>query len=263
MDTIRPKSVRDLVPLENQEFMNTLVGVFKDASDRNFPSEMIKRSRTLECPLLVMADSYKAGHYKMYPKAQKMFAYGECRKSMGLEMGLDTQRVLYTEIDETGAEKTKEKTEAVDDRIVVYGMRYIIEQIVSRVITEKDIKCAEDFYRTHYPGEQLYEFPREMFEKINALGHFPVKIEALPEGSVVLPHTPIFFITAEGDYSHFCTFLETILTMVWYPCCVATLSKHTKELIQKSFVANTEDGVNHILLNSRLHDFGFRGCTSI
>jgi hypothetical protein len=28
--------------------------------------------------------------------------------------------------------------------------------------------------------------------------------------------------------SRLCTFLETILTMVWYPTCVATLSRYTK-----------------------------------
>jgi hypothetical protein len=36
------------------------------------------------------------------------------------------------------------------------------------------------------------------------------------------PHSPL------PSRSRLCTFLETILTMVWYPSCVATLSRYTK-----------------------------------
>jgi len=45
---------------------------------------------------------------------------------------------------------------------------------------------------------------------------------------VVHVHTPVYQITSEGVYSHLCTYLETILTQVWYPTCVATLSRMTK-----------------------------------
>lgn len=34
------------------------------------------------------------------------------------------------------------------------------------------------------------------------------------QGTVAYTHTPVFIITAEGEYSRLCTFLETILTMV-------------------------------------------------
>jgi hypothetical protein len=66
-------------------------------------------------------------------------------------------------------------------------------------------------------------------------GYFPVTIEALPEGTVAYVHTPCFIITAEDEYSRLCTFLETILTMVWYPSCVATLSRYTRDLIEEAF----------------------------
>lgn len=46
-------------------------------------------------------------------------------------------------------------------------------------------------------------------------GYFPVKIEALDEGSVVYPHVPVFVVTAEGEFSRLVTFLETLLCMVW------------------------------------------------
>lgn len=92
-------------------------------------------------------------------------------------------------------------------------------------------------------------------------GYFPVKIESLPEGSVVYPHVPVYVITAEKEYSKLVTYLETILTMVWYPSTVATLSRRCKEVIRAAFI-ETVDPENYFLLESRLHDFGFRGCTS-
>ncbi len=65
-----------------------------------------------------------------------------------------------------------------------------------------------------------------------------MKIEALPEGTVAHVHTPVYQITAEGEYTLLVTFLETILTQVWYPTCVATLSRMTKGRSGESFADN-------------------------
>src|SRR5690606_11717432 len=56
--------------------------------------------------------------------------------------------------------------------------------------------------------------------------------------------------------------LETLMTMIWYPCTVATLSKRNKQIIEDAFNTSV-DPDNHNLIESRLHDFGFRGCTSV
>jgi len=233
-----------------------------------YPYEMLKGGRTLECPLTVMADSYKAGHFKMYPPAKAMSAYGEFRKPfefkqvVGLEPAESDGPISMV----NGKNKVKQKEIDLihDSRIIFYGLRYYIEQFLSKRITEDDIKRAEKFYAEHNTGGTPYSFPRKIFNRIEELGYYPVKIEALPEGSVIYPHTPVFIITAEGEYSHFCTFLETMLTMVWYPSCVATLSRHTKTLIKDAFDTSVlKNSPQYGLLESRLHDFGFRGCTCI
>ena len=46
-------------------------------------------------------------------------------------------------------------------------------------------------------------------------GYFPVRIDALPEGTVCYPHTPILQIVASGEYAPLCTYLETLLTTAW------------------------------------------------
>ena len=191
----------------------------------------------VDVPLSVMADSYKAGHYLMYPDAQVMSAYGEFREPMpGMK----------------------------DNRFVFYGFRNIIKTYLEKQWTVEDVDAADAFYSKHNLLNTPYPFPKDLFLKFidENNGFFPVRIEALPEGTVAHTHTPVFIITAEGEYSRLCTFLETVLTMVWYPTTVATLSRHTRHLIEKYFKESVDDAYMY-LLDSRLHDFGFRACTCV
>jgi nicotinamide phosphoribosyltransferase len=212
---------------------------------QKYPGELLPGTRTLECPLTVMADAYKAGHYKMYPDAVEMSAYGSFRKGFEIFQGEGDARADIIQ----------------DSRIVFYGLRYYIQQFLSRGITKEDIERSEKFYSQLNFGHQPASFPKKLFDQIEELGYFPVKIEALPEGTVVYPHTPVFIITAKDEYSPLCTFLETLLTMVWYPSCVATLSRLTKEKIRKHYVQVPDK--DKFLLDLSLHDFGFRGCTCV
>eukprot|EP01118_Nematostelium_gracile_P010368 TRINITY_DN3561_c0_g1_i1.p1 TRINITY_DN3561_c0_g1~~TRINITY_DN3561_c0_g1_i1.p1 ORF type:complete len:508 (-),score=143.22 TRINITY_DN3561_c0_g1_i1:21-1544(-) len=191
-----------------------------------------------DIPLAVLADSYKATHFLMYPEAKKMVAYGEFRSAF--------------------------ESNPSDSRLVFYGIRHIVETYVSKKWTVEDVEKAERFYGTHNAGFTPFPFPKDLFLKFikENDGYFPVKIEALPEGSVVHVHTPVYQITASEPYSHLCTFLETIMTQLWYPTSVATLSRMTKDAIKEAFDKSVDEQ-SMFLLNSRLHDFGFRGCTSV
>lgn len=193
---------------------------------------------TWNIPIAVLADSYKAGHFEMYPEAKKMVAYGEFRK---------------------GFEGDKS-----DTRFVFYGIRHIIENYIARQWTEHDVELAEKFYEQHNAGNTPYPFPKQLFLDFirENNGYFPVRIEALPEGTVANVHVPVYQITATGKYSALVTFFETILTHVWYPSCVATLSRRCKDIIERAFGRSVdEDG--YALLDTKLHDFGMRGCTSV
>jgi len=196
-------------------------------------------------PMAVMSDSYKAGHsVGMYLPCKSATAYGEFRSPF---VGLN------------------------DERIVFYGIRYIVENYISKQWTEEDVEKADIFYKTHNVPFSQYPFPKDLFLKFirENNGYMPIKIEALPEGSVVFAHTPVYQITAgegtkvnDADYARLVTFMETILTQVWYPSNVATLSRHVRKLIQKYF-SETVEQEEYWLLDSRLHDFGMRGCASI
>ena len=185
---------------------------------------------------VVLSDGYKASHFLMYPKAKQMSAFGGFRSP-------------YPGFD--------------DNRFVVYGMRYLVENYISIQWTEKDIEDAQLFYNTYNVGYTPLPFPKDLFLKFvkENNGYFPIKIEALPEGSVAYVGTPIYQITTLNEYSNLVTYLETVLTMLWYPSTVATLSRMTKDIIKKGFEKSV-DPEFFFLLESKLHDFGFRGCTS-
>eukprot|EP01080_Neovahlkampfia_damariscottae_P003703 gene3703-6592_t len=192
----------------------------------------------LGLPISVMTDSYKAGHFAQYPESLKMVAYGEFRKPY---KGLES-----------------------DERLVFYGMRYFVETYLYKQWTLEDVDAADKFYKTHNAGNTPFPYPKDLFEKFvkENNGYFPVRLEALPEGSCIYPHIPVYVITAEKEYSRLCTFLETLLTQVWYPTTVCTLSRKSKQIISDYFDKTCDEDAMW-KLPSRLHDFGFRGCSGL
>ena len=69
-----------------------------------------------------------------YPDAELMVAYGEFRGNF--------------------------QKDPLDSRFVFYGMRYIIENFVAVQWTEQDVEQADEFYRTHGPGNTPFPFPK-------------------------------------------------------------------------------------------------------
>ncbi|EFN59608.1 hypothetical protein CHLNCDRAFT_133026 [Chlorella variabilis] len=153
-----------------------------------------------------------------------------------------------------------------DTRAVFYGLRYILENFVARRWTLQDVELADRFFGSHMaPGYTAFPYPKDLFLKFIAEndGYMPVRVEALPEGTCMHAHVPVFQLTAEAPYAPLCTYLETLLTQLWYPTTVATLSRRCKDLIAAAFEQSVDAGRSSPLLNSRLHDFGFRGCTCV
>jgi len=139
-----------------------------------------------------------------------------------------------------------------------------VDHYLNRRWTVEDVEKAELFYSTHNAGKTPYLYPKELFLSFikEYDGYFPVKLEALEEGTVAPVRVPVYQITTKGKYAKLITFLETILTHLWYPTTVATLSKRTKDVIEEAFDRTVDDNLRW-LLDSRLHDFGFRGCTCV
>lgn len=92
-------------------------------------------------------------------------------------------------------------------------------------------------------------------------GYLPLRIKAVPEGSVI-PIKNVLFTVENTDPNCFwlTNYVETILVQVWYPITVATNSRAMKKFLAK-YALETSDNMEGLLF--QLHDFGFRGVSSI
>lgn len=176
---------------------------------------------------ILNSDSYKYSHWLQYPpKTQNIFSYIESR-------GGDYSKTLF------------------------FGLQAYIREYLSKPFTFEDIYEAEAILSAH--GEP---FNKEgwLSMKRKYGGFFPVKICAVPEGSVVPVSNVLVTVEATDPEFYWVTsFLETsLLRAVWYPTTVATVSFMIKQLI-KDYLEKTGDVAG---LPFKLHDFGARGVSS-
>src|ERR1700679_297977 len=133
-------------------------------------------------PFAVMADSYKGPHHTMYEDAVRTVVYGEFRGPFNKN----------------------------DHRIVAFGIRQIVEDILLHQWTLAELDEAKEFYDHHNVGGTAYPWPEKLFRKFvtENNGYFPVTVKAMPEASVIMPHVPVYQLITEGEYAPLGTFLE-------------------------------------------------------
>uniref|UniRef100_A0A5K3EXP4 Nicotinamide phosphoribosyltransferase n=2 Tax=Mesocestoides corti TaxID=53468 RepID=A0A5K3EXP4_MESCO len=181
--------------------------------------------------LICLSDSYKVSHYVQYPPGTtEVYSYFESRGGKFSET-------------------------------IFFGLQYIIKRyLAGPVVTEQKIQEAKKMMREHFGRDLLNEDGwRYILEKHG--GHLPIRIKAIPEGTVV-PVRNVLFTVENTDPKCFwlTNYLETILVQVWYPLTVATNSLAFKKIIFQ-YLKETSDDLS--LLPILMHDFGFRGVSSI
>lgn len=178
--------------------------------------------------LLLMTDSYKASHFLQYPPGtQGMFSYLESRGGKF-------------------------------DRTVFFGLQYLLRQYLSKPITLQDISEAEEFFKAHGTP-----FPRDGWLRILQKhgGYIPVRIRAVPEGSVVPTHNVLMTVESlDPECFWVVTWIEAFLMRLWYPITVATQSWHIKNMINCFLERTADNPAAEIAF--KLHDFGARGVSS-
>ena len=182
--------------------------------------------------ILLLTDSYKVSHHKQYPpKTETVYSYFESR----------------------GGEF---------DEIVFFGLQYLLKKYLSGVrVTGEMIDEAEALYREHFFGDGKL-FNRAGWQHIVDThgGRLPVRVKAVPEGSVVPVSNVMLTIENTDPRCYWLTnYLETLLVQVWYPTTVATQSRSMKSVIN-DYLHRTGDPAG---LPFKLHDFGFRGVSSV
>lgn len=173
-------------------------------------------------------DSYSTGHYQQYPpKMTYMFSYMEARGGI----------YPYS---------------------VFMMLQYIIKEYLTQRITMDDVLLAQKFYKAH--GVPFnYDGWRHI--AIQCQGYLPVKIKAVPEGSIIPTGNVLLTVeSTDTEVPWIVSWIEDILVRLWYPCTVATLSREIKKNIYSYLVQSSDDPDSEI--DHKLHDFGSRGCSS-
>lgn len=185
--------------------------------------------------ILLLTDSYKPSHWRQYPPGTtKVVSYLESR---GSDEGLD--------------------------KTVFFGLQYFIKTYLEgSVLSEDKIREAERVYEEHLgPGVFNADGWRRMNAKHN--GRLPVKIMAVPEGTVMgLRNVLMTIENTDDEFPWLTNYLETLLVQVWYPTTVASNSRAIRETL-KLYHNQTSDADEDTVLNFQCHDFGFRGVSSV
>lgn len=181
---------------------------------------------------IVKADSYKYSHFLQYrPGTQYVSSYIEAR----------------------GSDRGWNET-------VFSGMQYYLQDMLTRPLVKDQETLDRMARRAALHG---VSFNKEGFQYLldTYAGHPPVRIQALPEGTVVPLGTPLVQIVNTDPRAYWVTsFMETAaLRAIWYPTTVATLSFQIKKII-KEFMLKTAGHTEGI--DFKLHDFGPRGVSS-
>lgn len=149
---------------------------------------------------------------------------------------------------------------AYTDEIVFFGLQAYIKEYLSQQLTIADIVKAE-----RYAKSAMIPFNRAMWERVvdEFDGSVPVKIEALPEGTVVRPGVVVLQVTSDVMPEIVADIETSLLRAIWYPSTVATLSRAIKKTIKRYYDLTSELDINDpMTLACALNDFGARGCSS-
>jgi len=178
--------------------------------------------------IILNTDSYKASHYLQYPPGTEyVSSYVESRGGKW-------------------------------DETVFFGIQAFIKEYMLTPITMKDIDEAEWFFKNH--GEPFNRAGWERIVKVHG-GLLPVRIQAVPEGTVVpVNNVLVQIINTDPQLPWVTSYVETmVLRAVWYGTTVATQSWQIKRDI---LAALRKTAIDEAQISFKLHDFGARGVSS-
>lgn len=189
---------------------------------------------------VLLKDFYKADHRRQYPEGTE---------------------VVYSNMTARGS-----RVPGVD-KVVVFGIQYLIKEYLIR-------RFNEDFF--NQPKEEvLRKYKRRMdnalgkdaistehIGELHDLGYLPIRIKALPEGTLCPMRVP--FLTIVNTMSNFfwlTNFLETLISNVlWHPMTAATIANQYRMILDR-YAEETSDMPEFVQWQG--HDFSMRGHSSV
>ena len=185
---------------------------------------------------MLLIDFYKAVHAEMLPKnITKSVSYFTPRMSRVKRWG----------------------------KVVMFGLQGFIKTYLIDYFNE-------EFFDKPFE-EIIYEYKRIMdaslgkdtykidkIENLHKLGYLPIEIVALPEGTIVPMHVPMFGITnTHKDFAWLPQALESLVSAeMWHPMLAATVGKTYRDIVNYYYDLTCDDGIPK---SKALGAFDFRG----
>jgi nicotinamide phosphoribosyltransferase len=189
----------------------------------------IKPKTALSYNLILDVDSYKLSHWPQYPEDMEyMMSYLEAR----------------------GGEFSE---------CTLFGLQALLHERFSKPVTVADVYEAQDFALAH--GEP-FNLEGWLYIAEELKGLLPVRIRAIPEGTVVPVKNAILTIEcADKKCFWVVSWLETMLTRLWYPSTIAIQSRESKKILKEYLELSSDTAESD--LPFKLHDFAGRGVSCL
>lgn len=149
------------------------------------------------------------------------------------------------------------------DKVVMFGLQGFIKTYLIDYFNE-------EFFNKPFE-EIIYEYKRIMdaslgkdtykidkIENLHKLGYLPIEIVALPEGTIVPMHVPMFGITnTHKDFAWLPQALESLISAeMWHPMLAATVGKTYRDIVNYYYDLTCDDNISKA---RALGAFDFRG----
>jgi nicotinamide phosphoribosyltransferase len=187
-----------------------------------------------------LLDAYKTGHHLQYPdKTESVYSNFTPRVS----------RIPQIQ------------------NVVTFGVQYFVKEYLIKLFNEEFFQKPK--------AEVVSKFVRRMnnalgpnnigtahLEALHDLGYLPIKLKALPEGTVSPIGVPVLTIkNTKPEFYWLTNFLETLASVsLWHPMTSATIAFEYRKLLTK-YANQTSDMLDFVPWQG--HDFSMRGQTSV
>lgn len=149
------------------------------------------------------------------------------------------------------------------DKVVMFGLQSFCKEYLIKYFNENFFhlsleEATKDYKRIMDAtlGKDVYGFER--IEKLHKLGYLPIEIRALPEGTLVPMHVPMFAITnTHPDFAWLPQALESLISAeMWHPMLAATVGYTYRQIVNEFYNKTCDDNIPRA---KALGAFDFRG----
>lgn len=149
------------------------------------------------------------------------------------------------------------------DSVVMFGLQafirtYLVDYFNQEFFSQPLDRVIGEYDRVLNAALGAGAFDSKKIEKLHELGYLPIEIKALPEGTRVPMHVPMFEISnTHPDFAWLPQALESLISAeLWHPMLSATVGATYRDIVNRYYALSVEDNVPRA---RALGDFSFRG----